>query len=202
MRPLCGRPLFHHIIQTLLDSAAVSAVAIDTDSVPIMEETAEWFPSVRVLARPTHLCGEMLNANDILLNAVPQLEGDLFLQTHSTNPLLRSQTIDSAVSAFLASREEFDSMFTVTNVYKRLYTADGVAMNHSPDVLLRTQDLAPVLEENSCMYVFDRATLERRQSRLGDHPLLFAIPAEEALDIDTELDFQIVEAVVDASRGR
>jgi CMP-N-acetylneuraminic acid synthetase len=50
-----------------------------------------------------------------------------------------------------------------------------------------------VLEENSCLYLFSRAGLEKHGSRIGERPLPFAIPSEEAWDIDEEVDFLVTE---------
>ena len=48
-------------------------------------------------------------------------------------------------------------------------------------------------EENSCLYVFTRQTLLIRRNRLGERPLMFEIEADEAWDIDEEIDFAITE---------
>jgi len=88
-----------------------------------------------------------------------------------------------------------DSLFSVTALHTRLYDAGGRPMNHDPAVLLRTQDLPPVYEENSCLYLFDAATLRARGNRIGARPLLYPIPKIEAWDIDEEADFVIAEAL-------
>jgi CMP-N-acetylneuraminic acid synthetase len=75
----------------------------------------------------------------------------------------------------------------------RLWDQDGKPINHDPSVLLQTQDLPPVFEENSCIYIFTRDVLEKRHNRLGSSPLMFEMDAEEAWDIDDELDFSITE---------
>jgi len=74
-----------------------------------------------------------------------------------------------------------------------LYFEDGRAINHNPLELIQTQDLPPVYEENSCMYLFTRANLARKHHRIGDKPLMFEIDADEAWDIDEELDFEITD---------
>jgi len=66
-------------------------------------------------------------------------------------------------------------------------------LNHDPALLLRTQDLSPVFEENSCLYVFTRHTLETRRNRLGERPQMFEIDRLEAWDIDDETDFAVAE---------
>ena len=193
-RPLGGRPLFHHIIETLLASPAVSKVAIDTDSEVIRDSANEAFPDVEVLERPPHLRDGMTPMNDVLLHDVRRLEADLYLQTHSTNPLLRTTTVTSAIERLLGDTES-DSLFGVTRLQTRLWSADGTPLNHDRSVLIRTQDLPPVYEENSCVYLFTRAGLERHGNRIGERPILFEIPREEAWDIDEEVDFRVVEAL-------
>jgi CMP-N-acetylneuraminic acid synthetase len=77
-----------------------------------------------------------------------------------------------------------------------LWTREGEPLNHDPDVLIQTQDLPPVYEENSCLYLFTKETFLKRKNRLGERPLLFEIDASEAWDIDTELEFQICEQLM------
>jgi len=60
-------------------------------------------------------------------------------------------------------------------------------------VLLQTQDLPRVYEENSCLYLFTRENLQRNHNRLGRNPMMFEIDPAEAWDIDEELDFAIVD---------
>ena len=200
-RPLGGRPLFHHIIETLLASPAVAKVVIDTDSDVVRESANATFPDVEVLERPPHLRDGMISMNDILLHDVRRLDGDLYLQTHSTNPLLRTATVTAAVERLLGDPSS-DSLFGVTRLQSRLWSADGQPLNHDVAVLVRTQDLPPVYEENSCVYLFTRDSLERYGNRIGERPILFEIPREEAWDIDEEMDFRVVEALYALRSGR
>lgn len=196
-RRLGGRPLYHHIVETLRVCPSIDRIVIDTDSAWITNDAATAFPDVTVLDRPMHLRDGSIPMNDVLLNDIERVPADLYLQTHSTNPLLRSETIERAIAAFRANRASHDSLFGVTRLHTRLWTADGRPLNHDPDVLLRTQDLPPVFEENSCIYIFEGDTMRRRHNRLGDRPLMFEIPASEALDIDEEIDWQIVAGLVE-----
>ena len=193
-RTFAGEPLYRWIIRALAECARITEIVIDTDSTWIRDDAAREFPSVRVLERPPHLRDDRIPMNDVLLNTVRQIEADWFLQTHSTNPLLTSQTITLAIDALVAS--DRDSLFSVTRMHTRLWDAAGKPMNHDPAVLLRTQDLPPVFEENSCLYIFTRATLEARKNRIGERPLMFEIAKLEAQDIDEEADFQIAEMLM------
>jgi CMP-N-acetylneuraminic acid synthetase len=192
-RPFAGRPLYHHIIGSLLTCPLISDVVIDTDSEVIMDDVARHYPLVRLIKRPYHLCGGDVPMNDILLHDVSMADADFYVQTHSTNPLLRSQTINRAIEYFLSHYPAHDSLFSVTRLQTRLWDQLGKPVNHDPAILLRTQDLPPIYEENSNLYIFNRNTLEERQNRLGKTPLMFEIDRIEAFDIDDELDFIISE---------
>jgi CMP-N-acetylneuraminic acid synthetase len=200
-RPMAGKPLYRHIVETLLAVPEIDRVVIDTDSDIIKRDAADAFRQVTVLDRPAHLRDGSIPMNDVLLNDVRQVPAGLYLQTHSTNPLLRPETISGALQAFRTSPDH-DSLFSATRIQARLWSADGRPMNHDPAVLLRTQDLPPVYLENSCLYLFTRELLERRGTRIGVKPLVFEIDRDEAYDIDEEQDFRLVEALMSVAAVR
>ncbi len=201
-RLLAGKPLFHYIIESLLACPEISQVVVDTDSRPIMDGLKQNFPVVHILERPANLQGDKVSMNEILEYDTSQVEADFYLQTHSTNPLLRPATISKAIQAILAQVSEYDSLLSVTRLQVRLWDASGHALNHNPDVLLQTQDLPPVYEENSCIYMFTRPCLVKRHNRLGEHPMMFEIDASEAWDIDEELDFAIAEFLMQLNQAK
>ncbi len=194
-RPLAGKPLYGYIIETLLACPEINQIVVNTDSPVIEDGISDQYPAVKLIQRPSHLCGDKVPINEILLYDIEQVPADFYLQTHSTNPLLRAETISRAIQKFLADRER-TSLFSVTRVQTRLWSEDGKPMNHNPKELLRTQDLPPVYEENSCIYLFNRQTLLEYKNRLGEKPHLFEIEASEAWDIDDELDMAIVESLL------
>ena len=192
-RHLGGKPLFHYIIQTLLDIPEISEVVVDTDSPDVIAGLKKFFPTIAIIERPEHLRADEVPMNEVLLYDTSQIEADFYLQTHSTNPLLRSGTISSAIQSLLSDYPAYDSLFSVTRWQTRLWDQLGRAINHNPQILLQTQDLPPVFEENSCLYIFRRETLVTLRNRLGKRPKMFEIHAAEAWDIDDELDFVITD---------
>ena len=191
-RDFNGRPLFHHTVSTLLAVPQVSQVVIDTDSPTIVQQCAEHFPTVRCIDRPDHLLGGDMPMTSVLAHDAEQFPSEWYLQTHSTNPLLRSETVERAIDQLFSSLDQHDSLFSVTRVQTRLYDSEGAAVNHDPEVLLRTQDLPPIYEENSNLYVFTAAQITAGR-RMGDTPIMFEIDPLEAVDIDEEHDFVIAE---------
>lgn len=195
-RLLAGKPLYGYIIETLLACPEIGQVAVDTDSPVVKAGLKQNYPQVRIIDRPSHLCADTIPMNDILMHDCGLIQADLYLQTHSTNPLLKTATVTGAIQALLAGKEEYDSLFTVTKLQTRLWDADGHPLNHDPAILIRTQDLPLVFEENSCIYLFNSRTLAERRNRLGYKPLMYEIGADEAWDIDEELDFEVVESLM------
>lgn len=195
-RPLAGKPLYRHILESLLACPEISQVVVDTDSEPILSGLRHDFPQVLRIERPEHLRADNIPMNEILSYDTGQVTADFYLQTHSTNPLLRPETISRAVQTFLSDYPIYDSLFSVTRRQVRLWDQLGRAINHNPAILLQTQDLPPVYEENSCLYIFTRPILLQRRNRLGERPRLFEIPAAEAWDIDEELDFALADFLI------
>jgi CMP-N-acetylneuraminic acid synthetase len=194
-RLLGDKPLYHHIVETLRSVAEIDEVVIDTDSERILEDAARYFPDVKLLLRPLHLRDGETPMNDVLLNTVEQLDADVILQTHSTNPFLSGSVLSHALSEFSDRSGEVDSVFGVTRLQARLWDNRTQPLNHDPAVLLRTQDLAPVFLENSCFYIFTPDLVRRTGNRIGPSPLMIEVPAGEAVDIDEESDFRLAEAI-------
>ena len=193
LRPLGGRPLYQWILGALVEVESISEVVVDTDSEEIAADVGRSFPAVTLRERPTDLVGDEVPMHDIVARFVGEHpSGDIFVQTHSTNPLLRAATIERAIAAFVED-EGHDSLMSVTEWRTRLYDSSGSAINHDPSVLLRTQDLPAVYEENSNLYIAPRVVIERTGQRVGRRPILYPIDRQESIDIDEEIDFQIAE---------
>ena len=134
--------------------------------------------------------------NKIIEDDLDHSEGTVYLQTHSTNPLLKVSSINKALDRMLALKGEKDSVFSVTKIQTRFYDQEGKAINHNPKELIRTQDLPPIFEENSCFFIFTKESFaESNKQRIGVNPEMFEIDKIEAIDIDTMEDFILAEAI-------
>jgi CMP-N-acetylneuraminic acid synthetase len=203
-RDFCGKPLFRWILDTLLEVKAIDQVVINTDARQILAENG-LVDSERVLIRdrPAEICGDLVSMNLVLADDVQNVDADVYLMTHTTNPLLSAVTIEQALEAFLEAREkgEADSLFTVDKIQTRFYRADGSPVNHDPANLVRTQDLEPWFEENSNLYLFTRDSFRATEARIGPHPMMFETPKFESIDIDTPADWDFAVAVLNYLRG-
>lgn len=200
-RLIAGKPLYHYIMESLLQVPEIDRVVVDTDSPIVIEGLAKDFPQVEALLRPEHLRADDVPMNEILMYDTSQVKADYYLQTHSTNPLLKPETISAGIKALQEKSYMYDSLFSVTEVKKRFWNQLAQPINHNPNILLRTQDLPPIYEENSCMYIFTREVLEKKHTRIGERPLLFPIDPREAQDIDDEFEFAVTEMMIKAMKG-
>lgn len=195
LRSFCGKPLFSYVLNTLLQCRYVGEVYVDTDSGEIMDITERFSPRVHTIVRPEELRGDMVSMNDIIAHDVKQIGAEYFIQTHATNPLLKVETMEAACEKFLAGLGTFDSLFSVNCLHTRLYDKDGHAVNHDPNILIRTQDLDPLYEENSNFYIFSKDSFQLKQRRIGRFPQMFPMDKLESVDIDEEQDFLLAEHI-------
>jgi CMP-N-acetylneuraminic acid synthetase len=191
-RDFCGKPLYEHILQTLDRTYAVDEILINTDSPRIMMEAPKVSSKVRILERPEGIRGDFVSMNKIIAHDLQHTEAQIILQTHSTNPLLKAETLAQALRAF-TDDEQCDSLFGVNEYHSRFYFTDGRPVNHDPEDLIRTQDLPPLYEENSSLYVFTHESFAKHQRRIGEKPRFFPVPRIEAIDIDDEFTFRLAE---------
>ncbi|XSG82641.1 MAG: cytidylyltransferase domain-containing protein [Methyloligella sp. ZOD6] len=196
-----GRPLFHHMVDVMQACPQIDKIVIDTDSPDIKQQCAEKYPDVAILDRPEHLLGGMTPMNDVLLHDIGEVESEFYLQTHSTNPLMTVETLNQAIETFFANYPIYDSLFSVTKVQTRFWDSLARAINHNPNILIRTQDLPPFYEENSCIYIFEGRSMKERHNRIGLRPYLFEMERLEAQDIDEEIDFRIADLIFKQTRG-
>ena len=198
-RHFCGKPLFRWILDTLLEVQQIDQIIINTDARHILAENGlTETDRIVIRDRNSDICGDHVSMNLVLADDIASVPADLYLMTHTTNPLLSAATVRSAVAAFqqAAATGKADSLFTVDKVQTRFYRADSSAVNHDPDHLIPTQHLEPWFEENSNLYIFTADSFASTRARIGKQAMMFEGPFFESIDIDTpaDWDFAVVAA--------
>ncbi len=193
----CGKPLFRWVLDTLLAVDRIDKVVINTDARHILAENG-LVDSDRVIIRdrPEAICGDMVSMNKVINNDVENIDSDIYLMTHTTNPLLKKASVEAAIDQYMAS-VECDSLFTVNKVQTRFYDKHVKAINHDPDDLIRTQDLEPWYEENSNLYLFTQESFCKTHARIGVKPIMLETELFESTDIDTPADWELAEVLVE-----
>lgn len=200
LKAFAGKPLYHCVLKSLLASEYIDEIIINTDSNVIINDVQKNFPErVKINIRPKEIIGDFVSMNHIIAHDIKCFDADIYLQTHSTNPLLKTESIDDGLRKMIEitkGNSPYDSIFSVTKMQTRLYNEKGEPFNHNPNELLRTQDLAPLFEENSNFYIFTKDSFNKAgEKRIGLKPMMYEIDKIEAVDIDEPADFLMAESL-------
>ena len=195
-REFHGKPLFKWVLDALEQVDIIGKIVINTDAIATLQENG-LADSNRIICRERSqkIRGDEVSMNRIIKDDIDNVKADIYLMTHTTNPLLKSETVKKALETFIekTSREKYDSLFTVNRRQTRLYDRGGKAINHDPNNLIPTQDLEPLYEENSNLYIFTAESFENSNARIGLRPYMYEMDDLESIDIDTETDWKMAE---------
>ena len=205
---LNGQPLFYYMADTLKQTGLFKLLAINTDSEEIaILASMRYGDWVHIIERPSELSGDHVPMNLIIEYDISLLgiENDYF-QTHSTNPLLTAETVKAALLQYKAGKlsAQHDSLFSVNALNTRLYDKDLKPLNHNPEVLIRTQDLDVIYEENSNFYIFSGESFFSNKHRIGRTPTPYVMSRNslEGIDIDEPSDWDFAEIIIKHCRYR
>ena len=199
-RDFGGKPLFSWILDTLISVSKIDAVVINTDAREILIKNG-LIESERIIIRDrkSEICGDFVSMNVIINDDIQNIDADIFLMTHTTNPFLSKKSVEVAISQFkdALNHRSANSLFTVNKVQERFYDTNAKALNHDPERLVRTQDLEPWYKENSSLYLFTKEGFSTTYARIGSKPMMLETPLFESTDIDTPDDLDLAEAMIE-----
>ena len=200
-RMIAGKPLYRWILDTLLEVKEIDRVIINTDAREILSDAGlndgDADGRVMIRDRKPEICGDFVSMNLVLADDIAAVSSANYLMTHTTNPLLSPKTIQSMLTSYRNGVSVGkDSLFTVNAHQTRFYTSEAQPINHDPSNLIRPQDLAPYLEENSVGYLFSAGSFAATEARIGKAPVMYATPALESVDIDEPADWFMAESLL------
>lgn len=208
-RPFAGRPdgLVGLKLQQLSETKRVHRVVLDSNDAKVLEigraHQASWKgkPELVVRERPDALGSSETTTDELVSYALDTLEGDVMLWTHVTSPFADARVYDAALRRFESLQPPHDSLMSVRRVQSFLWNAQG-PLNYDPKKLRwpKTQDLEPILEVDSAIFIVDMALGRRLRDRVGNHPFLYELSRIESVDIDWEEDFSYAEAAARMTR--
>lgn len=191
LRPFSdGKPLVQFILETLMKCKRVDEVYVYCSSDRIKDYLID---GVRFLKRPEYLDGNACNCNDIIREFMKEVDADYYVVSHATAPFTKPASVDKCVDVVVGATE-YDSAFTVEKVQTFLWQ-NGKPMNFDVDHFPRTQDLTPIYMETSGAFVFPKWVFEKYSRRVGEKPCLVEVEPVESLDIDTEYDMMVAQAI-------
>jgi CMP-N-acetylneuraminic acid synthetase len=192
VRPLGGRPLVNYVLGTLTQ-ASVDETVVYASS-PEVTDYVEPQIQYRYVERPESLDSDEATVQDFVGGFLRDVPCDVIVLLHITSPFISVQTVDTCVKAVTSGHHE--SAFAALDI-QRFAWFRGEPLNYRLDrPTPRTQDLEPVLVEQSGLYVFTRELFERTGRRIADRPYIHSVDAREGHDIDTAEDFNLAEVLI------
>jgi CMP-N-acetylneuraminic acid synthetase len=213
-----GKPVIAWAIETALGTREIDRVIVSTDS-PAIAEAARAAGAVVPFVRPAALAKDDTGKFQVwqhALNACEEIDGrqyDLFVDIDCTNPLIESGDVSNTIARFRTLREQgigVDAVFTVARARRNPYfnlvepAADGalkMCKTTASGTVLARQQVPPVYEHVAGVYVLDPAYLRRARHLLDGHAEGYELPDEKAFDIDSELDFLLIEFLLKRRMG-
>lgn len=210
IRPLLGKPLITWAIEKAKTVTEINRVVVSTDSNKIAEVAKAAGADVPFV-RPAELASSNAGKFQVWQHALHACEHedkvpyDLYIDIDCTNPLLEITDIEETLQTFRRLRGQGmrpDAVFTVSvarrNPYFNLVEPDmeGVLKMSKCDkkqVILARQQAPAVFEHVAGVYVLAAKYLKSSNHLLDGRAFGYQIPCERAFDIDSELDFNIIE---------
>lgn len=197
VRLLSGKPLIAHSILAAQEAQPIEQVYVTTDDPEIAQVSKDY--GATVIHRPAELANDTASSESALIHALQCIEQEgsqpeliVFLQC--TSPIRTASDIELAIQHFHA--DNADSLLSVSPNHRFLWqVTNGVAtsINYDYHHRQRRQDINPQYVENGSIYIFKPWILKDLNNRLGGRVSLFRMGEEAALEIDSLLDFQIAE---------
>lgn len=191
IRKLGTKPLLQHELDSLKTTGLCDSINVFCSS----EDVIPYIPDgVNFVKRPEFLDLPTSNFTQIFSLFMEQHTADIYVYAHATAPFVTVDTMWRCIEAVKSG--EYDSAFCAVKLQDYLWQ-DGEPLNFDATNLPRTQDLKPIYQETSGVYVFTREVFEQYHRRIGKKPFIREVSFKEAVDIDDPEDFDLAEALVD-----
>ena len=197
-KKLSNKVLFLWILEKLQKITYINEIIINTDNPEKVKKFLKKgkFSKLKLRKRKKSLIGHDVSMNKIILDDIKYSKNNLFLQTHSTNPLLSINFINKSIKLFIKNKNRNDSLFSVDVFQNRFYNQKIKPINHNLQKLKKTQDLSPIYMENSNLYIFSKKSFLKKKNRIGVKPLINISPRMESFDIDNNDDWKLIKRLV------
>lgn len=183
------------LLQYELDNLAKTNLVDEIDVFCSSEEIVDFLPEgVIFVKRSTELDLPTSNFTQIFEAFMNEKDADIYVYAHATAPFITVDTMKDCIEAVQSG--EYDSAFCATKLQDYLWK-DGEPLNFDASNVPRTQDLDPIYQETSGVYVFTKEVFEKYHRRIGKNPYIKEVSFKEAVDIDEADDFKLAEILVD-----
>lgn len=200
---LKGKPLIHYTIEAAREVFDDSVICVSTDDEEI-KRVSECTGLKVPFIRPSELATDSADSRSVLLHAHEfykknkNYEADTVILLQPTSPLRKGDHIKDMLDLY---HEDLDMVVSVketnANPYFVLYeeSEEGLLKKSKEGNFTRKQDVPKVWELNGAIYIISAESLIAKQTSKFEKVVKYIMPALESIDIDTELDWIIAEAI-------
>ena len=158
------------------------------------EDVVPYLPDgIQFVKRPEYLDLATSNFTQIFTCFLRVCPADIYVYAHATAPVISVETMKECINAVKSG--EYDSAFCAIKLQDYLWQ-DGEPLNFDATNIPRTQDLKPIYQETSGVYVFTKDVFEKYNRRIGKKPFIKEVSFKESVDIDNQEDFELAKALV------
>lgn len=182
------------LLQYELDSLKKTGLCNNINVYCSDEKIIPFLPAkVQFIRRPEYLDLPTSNFNQIFDSFINEIDADIYVYAHATAPFITTETMKQCIEAVQSGK--YDSAFCALKLQDYLWR-DGEPLNFDASNLPRTQDLKPIYQETSGIYVFTKKVYLEYRRRIGKEPFIKEVSFKEAIDIDNPEDFLLAEAML------
>ena len=193
---LGGKPLLQYELDNLLATGLADEIYVYCSS----EAVIPYLPKgVSFLKRPEYLDLPTSNFTQFFDAFSREKDADIYIMAHATAPFITVETMAECIKAVQSGG--YDSAFCARKIQTFLWQ-DGEPLNFTPDNLPRTQDLKPIYQETSGVYVFQKDVFRLHRRRIGQRPYIKCVTFKESVDIDEAEDFEMAEMMLHIENRR
>ncbi len=192
-RMLGSKPLLQYELDSLKATGLCDSISVfcsSEDVIPFLPEGVEF------VKRPEYLDLPTSNFTQFTEVFTAEHDADIYVMAHATAPFISVETMTELIQAVKSG--EYDSAFCAQKIQTFLWQ-DNKPLNFDPSNLPRTQDLKPIYQETSGVYVFKKEVFRNFRRRIGEKPYIKVVSLKESIDIDEEEDFSIAEAMLNVN---
>ena len=189
--PLNGRPTCKYIFDTInkVDTIDEKYVYCSDESIK------QYIPDgLTFLQRDPYLDGFQVKGLEIIERFVQDVDADIYVLTHVTQPFTKSESIKNALDKVISG--EYDSAFSAVVLQDYMWM-NNKPFNYDMKNIVRTQDLEPIYMETGAFFIFRKEVFTELGQRIGNNPYIYEINQFEAVDIDNAEDFQFAKVVAE-----
>jgi len=189
-RLLGTKPLLQYELDSLKKTGLCNSIHVFCSS----EEVVPFLPEgISFIQRPEYLDLPTSNFTQIFSHFMQQMDADIYVYAHATAPFVTVDTMRQCIEAVKSGK--YDSAFCALKLQDYLWQ-DGEPLNFDASNLPRTQDLKPIYQETSGVYVFTKEVFQKYRRRIGKQPFIKEVSLKESVDIDNPEDFDLAEALI------